>query len=358
MASPKKQPASLRERLESSLQDHLMMTSNSVFRILRWSPRILALPSVMIYPTSACNYDCVMCDSAKSCKKIPKINMEMTMLEGLLRDLSRFRPRARIHFSGYGEPLVYPRIQEAMRLCREWKLHYSMTTNAYLLPRYAEEIVDSQCAALNISIHGDEERHEQVSRIPGSYRKIIDGLKFLDEVKRTTKTHRPIAAVNCVITNENVQYLSQSLLSFEDLPISGVTFQHLAFLESHLRDDSGFALTDEKKIESLTSFMEEVENHRSRLRIYFFPRLRKEDIHRYYTHRGGDFHRSCVMPWLNIVVYPNGDVKQCRQLLGNLRQRPLREIMNNEKAIAFRNRVRKGQFWSQECFRCCHRHYY
>ena len=74
-----------------------------------------------------------------------------------------------------------------------------MTTNGYLLEKYAENIVENNCQAINISIHGNEEDHNQVTRVPDSFRKVISGLQKLDLAKREHNVSLPLIAVNCAI---------------------------------------------------------------------------------------------------------------------------------------------------------------
>ena len=343
---------------ERNMKDYLLMSSNSVLNVLKWSSKIRILPSVLIYPTLACNYDCIMCDCAKSSNQNVKTSMDFGLLEQLIMELGSYLLKPRVHFSGFGEPLVYARIREVMALCHSNKLKWSMTTNGYLLERCADDFVTYGCDGLNVSIHGDEAYHDKVSRIPGSYQQTLAGLYKLQEKKRQSQVNRPLVAINCVITGQNALGLPHILQTLTKLPVSSITFQHLIFTPTQLEARDEFLVLENDKVLAIQEFMNTIQNNRFPVRVNAFPKIHIKDISRYYTTRGEAFHHSCVLPWLNVMVYPNGEVQQCQQVLGNIKNQPLKTIINSDAAIEFRKNVRNKTFWNDWCFRCCHRHYY
>lgn len=338
------------------LKSYLAFSSKSLLKILRRSAKIHILPSVIIYPSNKCNFKCVMCgDHADHVKKTQI--MDIGTLERIVRECSTFRIKPKIHFSGLGEPLVCPDIVGLMRMCKQYKSQWSMTTNGYLLETYAEDLVANDCKAINISIHGAEPEHDQVTGVHNSLKKATRGLQKLDSLKRNTKS-MPVVAVNCVITSQNVLNLKTILDHFMHFPVNSITFQHLIFSADDFRNREPFTIQEKEKLESLEKFISYVSRTTFPLKINFFPKIKINDIRAYYSAENDKFSHSCILPWLSARIYPNGDVGMCNNIYGNIQNSCLKSLINNNKAVMFRRALIKKEFSSPICFRCCHRHYY
>jgi len=285
--------------------------------------------------------------------------MDVSLLENIIRQCSSFFLKPKLHFSGLGEPLLYFDAKRIMRLCREKGMIWSMTTNGHLLEEYGEDFVQNDCYALNISIHGSELKHNRIVGKDDSFEKIISGIKKLDEIKRAMNRHRPLLALNCVINNHNVDDLKKVLNILIELPANSVTFQHLIFSESDLPKKEAFLITEKEKLKKLIEFITFVNHNKFAPRVNFYPNIKTGDIFGYYLDRNYNFNESCILPWLTVRIYPNGDVGLCNNyIFGNLNTHSLKEIINNKQAQSFREMVRRGKFKGEECFRCCHKHYY
>lgn len=340
------------------IKSYLQLSSSRILNILKLSPYIFVLPSVVIYPTSSCNYDCIMCEYAKSKRKNHKI-MELSLMKKTINECSRFLFKPKPHFSGVGEPLVYSEIKKAMQLCKQKRMKWSMTTNGYLLEKYAEDIVKNNCNAINTSIHGDEFENRRITRVKDSFERTVRGIKKLNIIKKKLGKKKPLVAINCVINNKNVQNLKSILNMFMKLPINSVTFQHLVFYENNLKNNEDFLITKKDKLSKLTEFVDFIENNKFPVKIHFFPKIKRKDIIGYYTNKNYPFNMSCVLPWLTVRIHPNGDVKlNCSTIFGNLKTESLKSIINNKEALKFRNLIKKRKFKAPVCFRCCHRQYY
>ncbi len=339
---------------KKDLKYYLLLTSSSFLNILRFSPRIHILPSVIIYPSNVCNYDCVMCTNARNKNKNHKI-MDWDLMEKNINECSNFIIKPRIHFSGLGEPLIYSKIKDAMQLCRKNKLRWSMTTNGYFLENYANDLILNNCSAINVSIHGCRSEHDKITGIKGNFDKVINGIKILDETKKRFKKTTPLISINCVFNNDNILNLKKILNIFMKLPINGITFQHMIFNENE--KDVDFLIKDKDKIKSLVKFVEFIETNKFPIKVNLFPKIKRKDIIRYYTTKN-KFKQSCIFPWLSVRIHPNGEVKSCFQTLGNTKYNSLKSIINSCEALRIRNLLRRGKFRISSCFRCCHKQYY
>lgn len=342
---------------KKDLKNYLQLTDSKIINILKLSPNLFLLPSVVIFPTNICNYDCVMCASARS-----RVNshekMDFLLMKKIVEECASFIFKPRLHFSGSGEPLVYSEILNVMKLCKGKKMKWSMTTNGYLLEKYAKDLVLNNCNAINVSIHGRDIEHEKIVGTPNSFAKAVSGLKKINEIKKKAKKQFPIVAVNCVFNNDNILSLNNVLDTLIKLPINSVTFQHLSIYKDDISNNRTFLIKDKYKLNKLIEFIDMVKSKNFPIRIAFYPKIKTGDVFNYYTNKDFEFKNSCILPWINVKISPNGDVRLCKQLFGNLRDSSLKEVINSTRMINFRNLVRRGNFKHPRCFRCCHRHYY
>jgi MoaA/NifB/PqqE/SkfB family radical SAM enzyme len=334
----------------------LLMTGFPLLRAMRFSKRIFVLPSITVYTTTRCNYRCEMCWINTPDR--PKMeNMEVGLLEKVLSECASMWVKPKIHFSGFGEPLVYQSIRQTMKLCRQYKLNWSMTTNGYLLDKYAEDLVLNSCSGINVSIHGDANLHNQTTGIRDAFERTVAGIKKLEQVKRYYKTLNPSVAINCVINNHNVLSLENVFMEFTDLPVNSITFQHLAFFKAELEKKETFLILEKSRLEYLSSFMEKMTGKRTGLKVNFFPKISPSNLEHYYTDLSYARPADCILPWLSVRLLPNGDLTMCGYWYGNVQNETLDEVMNSNKALKFRELVVNGKFESQACYRCCHQPY-
>jgi len=343
--------------LKKDIKEYLQISSSSLLNLLKISTKIYALPSIIIYPSSSCNYNCIMCAHAKG-KKYNKEVMDFSLMKKIINECSKLWLKQKVHFSGYGEPLVYPEIKETMELCRQKKIKWSITTNGYLLKEFAESIISNNCNSINISIHGDKSENNRITGLEKAFEKTIEGIKKLDEVKKKSGKNKPLVAVNCVFSHDNVQNLKNILDIFVHLPINSITFQHLFFSEDNLKNKEDFLIVKDDELNKLIEFIDMIKNKKLPIKVNFYPKIKRKDIKGYYTDKDYRFGESCIIPWLSARIYPNGDVKLCDWFFGNLKESSLKSVINSKRALKFRNLIKKGEFKMSDCFRCCHRSYY
>ena len=347
--------------VKKDLKRYLHLSSSKILSILKLSTRLYILPVVIIFPSNKCNYDCLMCSCRKSETKNSE-KMDYSLMERTITESSKFLFKPLLHFSGYGEPLVYPEILDTMQFCKKKKMKWSVTTNGYLLEKFAEDLVSNNCYAINVSIHGNASENDEITGVDGSFDKVVKSIRKLGEIKVQLKKATPFVAINCVITNQNVTNLRNILESYLKLPVNSINFQHLHFSEKDIgkqNDRNGFAIVEEKNLNELIKFIYFLEEAELPIDAFFYPRIRKKDVIGYYTDKYHKFNESCNFPWLSVFVKPNGSVVCCSQTIGNLKNDSLKTIINSEQAMMFRERIRKGiKPKSPECFRCSNIQYY
>lgn len=122
------------------------------------------LGTVNIELTSRCNKDCWMCGRRKMERDSPELakwgDMNWDLVEAIARQLP---PDIIVQFHDNGEPLLYPRFGEAVKLFhRQIKC---ADTNGKLLMAKADEIVDNLDTITISTFEGDPEADEQYTLI-------------------------------------------------------------------------------------------------------------------------------------------------------------------------------------------------
>lgn len=118
------------------------------------------LASVNIELTSRCNKACDMCNRRTIEEKYPELSCWGDMEFGLVQDIARqLPPNIMIQFHNNGEPLLYPRIGDALILFKHDIRCFN--TNGKLLMEKADDIIDN-CDVITVSMFRlDPEQEKQ-----------------------------------------------------------------------------------------------------------------------------------------------------------------------------------------------------
>jgi len=254
-----------------------------------------------------------------------------------------------------GEPLLHPDFEEVLRLIKGKRRFVTLTTNGVFLKTKAEIIAKSQINILIVSIDGQEEIHDRIRGVKGTYKKATEGIKDLLSYEK-----RPLIFLNCSISSLNFDKLSKLIGIAEDLGVDGLNFQHLWFLNGNLKLGENLKVVPKELRDfDLTTLWEELKKLKSnKLSINIFPKLSFFEIVRYYqtainfkprfTNKGTD------CPWHHMIVKTNGDVIQCNKyVMGNIEKNSFWEIWNGAKYKKFRTNFLKKNRSMPECYRCC-----
>lgn len=272
------------------------------------------------------------------------------------------------------EPLLYPHLFWAIDYAANCGVVTQLTTNGYLLPEKAEELVQRGIKRICLSIDGYcAEQHDYIRGCPGSYERVMSGLVKLVEAKRRMGRKTPAIFVNTVINQWNFDSLTRIVRSLVDYEIDGINLAHLQFLtqeaaRAHNERFGQFpvsarnvSLCGREKIDPhiLYGQMQAVKAEYKGLRVTQVPDLKTvEDFRRYYREPDKyiEGYRICYMPWRYPHILADGDVVvnyECfSKPLGNINRESLADIWNGEGFRSFRAFIRKQGGSTQACWRC------
>ena len=280
----------------------------------------LAKPfTVLIEPSSLCNFRCVQCfQSLKQDNYFTRNrkNMPLARFEKIISQLKAW-PGEKLKvlkLSLYGEPLVNPDFPEMLRIAREADIadRIETTSNVSLLtPEVAEKMVEYQLDYLRVSIYSaDTDRHREITSSRVTPDEIHQNLAVLQEIKRTHGSERPFVSPKMLDTFDEKQNQAFKLM-----------YQDVAD-ELYLDKPHNWIKTGEE------SFVDRIYGADTEKAVTDFKQNSSAKI-------------ACPMAFTTMAVRCNGDVSPCcvdfigGTNLGNMEELSLQEIWNSKNWIDF-----------------------
>ena len=331
---------------------------------------------IAIMVNNKCNLRCIMCDIGQQKKGefykniIDGGDLSLIVLKKLIDDVRSTKPV--IAINGI-EPLLYKNIVPFIKYILDAKLRCELTTNGYLLEKFASDFVEMGLPLINISIDGPAEVHNKIRGVSDSFERAYKGIENIIEIKKELNKPLPKIYVAYTISNYNAYYLNETAEIFKNLAVDGIKFTHLNFVDKNMakahNEDFGyickispssigvvtpndideFALAEEiKKIKS--SYPDDF--------IHFSPDITTSgEIKRYYRHPEIFIgKKQCLTPWMNAQILSNGDVipaSRCFHIvLGNIHEKKFRDIWKGATYRKFRKELREIGA-TPACSRCC-----
>src|SRR2546422_3924611 len=325
------------------------VTSNLLVQLNRATDRTFALPILIFFPTARCNSRCVSCDWWKA---DGAGDLTLDEIRGLTDELPALRTRL-VTFSG-GEPTLRRDVYQIAALFRARGVRLHLLTSGLFLERDAAAVVE-HFERVTISLDG---------HTASLYHQIrgVDRLRVIESGVKRLKTMSPLnpAPARSTIHRHNFGELSQLIDKAHAMGLDGISFLAAdvtseafgrtstaggAAAERTLRTASSMRglLLKKDEIEEFARVVEDtIASHARDFESRFVAeapeKLRR--LPKYYAAQRGlaDFPSvRCNAPWASAVVEADGAVRPCyfHPVVGNIRERRLREILANEM-VAFR----------------------
>jgi len=363
-------PGAVRDKIRSRFLTGMKISSR-IKKGIAQAPRPI---TVSINLTHLCNLRCKMCGQWRRKDVYRKEALPLEKLKELIDEISVSRPK--IYIWG-GEPLLYPDFSGLIRHLKDKKQYTIVNTNGVLLKRHAAEMVELMVDGLDISIDGPPEIHDEIRGVPGTFEKVIEGLRLLRECRLRSGQMKPMVKAITTISEINQDKLEETLELIEEIGLFDAVifnlgwfttekigratdriFQEYLGCESSSWQDFVGALgkIDPGKVKSFMAIASSRRRGKS-LPVFFIPSLPPGEVEEYYS-RPASFlgRKTCYSPWRALEIRPNGDATFCPDfpdyIIGNILEEPFEKIWNGEKAQKFRRLlIEKGLF--PLCSRCC-----
>ncbi len=338
--------------------------------------------------TNRCNLKCVMCRGIRQTDAVPdnrpwysrERELPVEDWTRLLEQVAAFRPWL---FVTGGEPLMYPHFRAFVREAKKRGLVVHLQTNATLLRREADFLVEEGVEAVNVSIDGPPPVHDRIRGLKGAFSQVEKGVRALVEARRGRGRPNPILSLNCTISKANLEVLTEIVPLAVGLKADILQLQHTMFdsPENVVRHNrflspersralglevahpsictgeyyqSELTSADMPKLQ--TALRQARQQARGRLKLIFMPYFSDELLSPYYLDLNYPFIQGCDNFWHTGRILADGTFSPCLNLMvGNIIQQPFMEMWNGNRMQRLRELIAKQLF--PGCARCCHRHY-
>lgn len=298
----------------------------------------LAKPyTLLIEPSSLCNFRCVQCfQSLKQDNYFThnRKNMPLERFEKIIRQLKEW-PGEKLKvlkLSLYGEPLVNKDFCEMLRIAKDADIadRIETTSNVSLLtPEIAKKLVEYGLDYLRVSIYSaDAERHKNITNSTVVPQDIHHNLAVLKDIKKESGSERPFVSPKMLDTFDEKQN-DAFMEMYKDVAD-----------ELYLDKPHNWIQTEEE------SFVD---------RIYGSDSVKAEDDFR----KNSSARIACPMAFTTMAVRCNGDVSPCcvdfigGTNLGNMEENSLQEIWNSRKWLDFQiMQLENRKHENSSCARC------
>ncbi len=334
--------------------------------------------TISLFLTFRCNLRCKMCGqwgptgSAKGYSaEMLRSRLSRDEVRRLLDEVRSFGPN--ITLFG-GEPMLHPEFAGIVEEVKAAGLRCNVVTNATLLERFAEGLVEAGMDEVIFSLDGPREVHDEVRGVPGTFDRAMAGFERLRAAKRSAGRKVPKVNVTSGVFECGYQRLPEVVPLAERLGADSLTVHHLIFYsrETYERhnevferlfgaqcyDWEGFVVDELPGIdpEKVISVKREMESGGG-VPVAFYPNLTDVETREWYgafDFEPRSYSGRCKSPWMVAYVFPDGGVRPFHSMnfaAGNIRQASFGQIWNNAAYRRYRREVKeRGAF--PICSRC------
>lgn len=285
--------------------------------------------------TLRCDQPCTHCGSRAGTQRSDELSTEEAL--GVVRQLRELRAREVVLIGG--EAYLHPGFPDILRALKDAGIRPGMTTGGRgITEALARQAADAGLYAASVSIDGLEPTHDLMRAAPGSFASATAALRFLS------------AAGVRVAANTNLNRLNQGDLEplYEHLKGLGIRSWQLQLTAplGRAADRPALLLQPWDLLDLLPriaalktrAFADGITLMPGNNLGYFGP---EEGLLRSPRPDAGDHWRGCMAGRYVLGIESDGAVKGCPSLQtahyvgGNLRQRPLRDIWEGSRELAF-----------------------
>ena len=247
--------------------------------------------------TQDCNLDCLFC-GVKNLKNEPDwIDKHYLQMEDILTYGAQLRDvingELMIFFTG-GEPFIR---DDFLQIAKKFKTDYHMTvacnTNGTLLDQYDYGELCDVFSVMIFSIDGISNTHDYLRNTNGTYKKVVDNIRKLDERRKSKNSDLQIWT-NTVLTSKNIGQIRPLLDLFVSLGVDRAQFRPMQYdPRTVLYQELGLHA---EHLDTLKNFTIIKEEYSSKIIV---------DIDEIYLNRIIDYVKNWGNIWGNIIYLKN-----------------------------------------------------
>lgn len=319
-----------------------------------WLSRIICYPLInpdviQIPLTNKCNLRCKMCTIPLS-----QENRELTREEigDIISQAGRMKIREAV-LTG-GEPFLRRDLTEIIKCCVKNRLRSVLTSNGTIIDEtMAQEVIRSGLNHIHFSLDGLEKAND-FTRGDGSFKKVIQAIKVMDDIRRKCDSGLSIG-IACTVMNHNLEDLPELLGYADELNVDVINFQPLLNDNSNTRGERESKFwVDANRLSVVDEVIEKIKTYkRRRITLYEEPSLRL--LGKYYKRNLSTSDWKCFGGYKTVFICVDDDnsrlVYTCHGICGNLAKKSLKDCWFSPEARKLREKSKKCR---NLCLQCCY----
>ncbi|VBB09611.1 radical sam [Lucifera butyrica] len=312
-------------------------------------PLIPDVKRVYIEVTTKCNFNCVTC--IRSSWQDKPAHMEQETFEHILHNLKELPALESVHFGGFGEPLMHPRIFDMLKAVKELGLKVEIITNgSYLRQEVIEKLIDLELDVLFTSLDSSEEKEYNEIRQGADFQDVFHNVTNLQALKRERKSAKPELGIEFVAMKKNYARLPQLIRMAWDLNANQVIVTNLLPYHESMKDEIVYDTDDTGCLFGQESLLTSVRAHMSNMKLRTERHCKFVNDKALCINYQGNI-SPCYALMHTYQCYIYGRKKQMYPCyLGNVNEKKLQEIWTDSGYVNFRLNV--GNYHFPSCTDC------
>ena len=342
------------------ISDNIKLTPKNSYKIAKCTLSCLKQGETSYPPirlqielSGKCNLGCVMCP--QSLVNNGNNKKDIIPFERYKLIFDQIKPII-VDFTGQGETMLNPDLEKIARYTNAKGAIFGFNTNFTLMTREKfKKLYDAGLCYMGFSLDSVNKKTYEQIRKRAIFEAVIHNFK---EALRIDK--RGVLTIGIVITEKNIDELNE-IIEFchrEFLNVPFVFSPPLSYglneMEEYFEEIGFFTSRKQEFIEKIIRAIKFAKQLRLNSTI-----LSLNDCLMYFKTNG--HHNSdkvCYMPYLNIMIYANGEVAPCcympfkPKFLGNIFKQNFKEVWNNTNYQNFRLKLKNNRQSIKECTLC------
>ncbi|MBW6497935.1 MAG: radical SAM protein [Bacteroidales bacterium] len=293
------------------------------------STRVAQPSTIMLELSAHCNIHCTICPREYDYgQQMEKGFMSLTQAKHLIDQTWPYLDS--IGLTGMGETFLYPHLEEVVDYIRAKNkgIVISASINAYA-PKTEEYALrlKNKIDTIQVSIDGLNEVYNKI-RVGSNFEKFSSNLRVLAGILKDSSTD---LMLNMVVTQDNYFQMDQLLAFAKTIGIRYVNFTIFNLAAVTGIDASYYEFYQSAEFLEAKKALENAKKEFSGIETTFWETNPEKGF------------RNCPFPWTHFYICWNGEVAPCcakpfpKELsFGNAFEKPLLEILNNQKYRSFR----------------------
>ena len=273
--------------------------------------------SISVEPTTSCNLRCPECPSGLRQFSRNTGMLGLDLYKKIVDQLGDTLMYMILYFQG--EPFLNPEFFDFVELAHKKRIYTATSTNAHFLTdENCRKSIESGLDRLIISLDGIGQEAYSSYRIGGRYDRVIEGIGNIVNWKKQLKSKTPHVIVQFLVLKTNEHQMEDVQKLCKDLGVDELQFKTAQ-------------VYDYKNGSPLIPTIDKYSRYRQKADgTWKFKNKLPNKCYRMWS--------GCVISWDGLVV-PCCFDKDAKYRLGELKDKPFKEIWKSEKYNKFRRKV-------------------